>query len=467
MASSQEIRRRFEDMMRSAAVPDLAVRTFLLHLQRLTDGESGTLSRHRITPVLDIPDAEDVAAQNERGRAALDRTAVIKLNGGLGTSMGLDRAKSLLPVRDGLSFLDLIARQMLALREQTATSIPLLLMNSFRTADDSEAVLARYPDLHTPGLEAGFLQHKVPKVHAAELQPMQWAENPELEWCPPGHGDLYTALDTSGLLDLLLARGIEYAFVSNADNLGADLDLHLLGHMVEARCDFMMEVADRTAADRKGGHLCRLAGERLALRELAQCPADEVDEFQNIDRFRYFNTNNLWLRLPALRALLDEHDGVLPLATIINRKTVDPRVPDSPAVIQLETAMGSALALFEAAAAIRVPRHRFSPVKTTADLLAVRSDAYELTDDWRITLRAGHTIPPKIQLDDRYFKLVDAFDERFHYGVPSLADCDELEIEGDIWFGADVEIRGAVRISSPDPRAVVPSGTVVDADLEL
>ena len=143
MANAREIRRRFEDMMRSAAVPDLAVRTFLLHLQRLTEGESGTLSRHQISPVLDIPDAEDVADQNERGRAALDRTAVIKLNGGLGTSMGLDRAKSLLPVRDGLSFLDLIARQMLALREQTATLIPLLLMNSFRTADDSESVLSR------------------------------------------------------------------------------------------------------------------------------------------------------------------------------------------------------------------------------------------------------------------------------------------------------------------------------------
>jgi UTP--glucose-1-phosphate uridylyltransferase len=288
-----------------------------------------------------------------------------------------------------------------------------------------------------------------------------------MAWCPPGHGDLYTALTTSGVLDRLLDRGVRYAFVSNADNLGAVVDAPLLGSMIERGADFMMEAADRTPADRKGGHLCRLRDGRLALRESAQRPADEADEFQDVELYRYFNTNNLWIRLEALRSLLDTHDGVLPLDTIVNRKTLDPRDPSSPEVLQLETAMGAALSLFDRAVAVRVPRRRFSPVKTTSDLLGVRSDAYELGDDWRITLRPEREAPPNIDLDDRYFKLIDDFEARFTYGVPSLRRCDALTVEGDVWFGADVEVRGAVRISTDGIRAVVPSGTVVEEDLEL
>jgi len=466
--SPDEVRRAHREAMESAGMPDAAIRTFLLHLDRVTRGATGTLGRDRIEPIDTLPDAERLSERAEDlGARALPETVVVKLNGGLGTSMGLERAKSLLEVRDGLTFLDLIARQVLALRDATGADIPLLLMNSFRTAADSEAVLARYPDLCLDALPLGFVQHKVPKVVVGRLAPATAPDDPELAWCPPGHGDLYTALATSGLLDRLLDRGVRWAFVSNADNLGAVVDPALLGAMVERGADFMMEAADRTPADRKGGHLCRLDDGRLALRESAQCPADEADDFQDVERYRYFNTNNLWIRLEALRALLDAHDGVLPLHTIVNRKTLDPRDPSSPEVLQLETAMGAALSLFERAVAVRVPRRRFSPVKTTSDLLGVRSDAYELGDDWRITLRPDREAPPDIELDARFFTLIDAFEARFKYGVPSLRWCDRLTVEGDVWFGTDVEIRGAVRIASAGRHAVVPSGTVVDEDLEL
>jgi UTP--glucose-1-phosphate uridylyltransferase len=449
-------------------MPDPAIRTFLFHLDRVASGETGTLERDRIDPIDTLPDAELLSASTvDTGARALAHTVVVKLNGGLGTSMGLERAKSLLEVRNGLSFLDLIARQVLAVRSVTGAQIPLLLMNSFRTAADSEAVLARYPELAVDDLPLGFVQHKVPKVLADTLAPVESPADPELAWCPPGHGDLYTALATSGVLDRLLERGVRYAFVSNADNLGAVLDPALLGSMIDRGADFMMEAADRTPADRKGGHLCAFHDGRLALRESAQCPPDEVDEFQDVMRYRYFNTNNLWIRLDALRALLDAHDDVLPLDTIVNRKTLDPRDPSSPQVLQLETAMGAALSLFRRAAAVRVPRRRFSPVKTTSDLLGVRSDAYELGDDWRITLRPEREAPPNIDLDDRYFKLIDDFEARLKYGVPSLRHCDALSVDGDVWFGTDVEIRGAVRIVTTGTRAVVPSGTVVEEDLEL
>ncbi len=266
-------------------------------------------------------------------------------------------------------------------------------MNSFRTEKDTTDALAAYPGLAVDGLPLGFLQHRVPKIHIEDRRPVVWAADPELEWCPPGHGDVYTGLATSGILDLLLERGFEYAFISNSDNLGAVLDPELLRHMVGSGAEFMMEVADRTPADRKGGHLCRLRDGRLALRESAQCPPDECDDFQDIHTHRFFNTNNIWLSLPALAVLLDRHHGFLPLATIVNRKNVDPRDPHSPEVVQLETAMGAAISVFDRAIAVRVPRRRFSPVKNTDDLLGVRSDAFELTDDGRIVLAASRNAP--------------------------------------------------------------------------
>ena len=195
--------------------------------------------------------------------------------------------------------------------------------------------------------------------------------DPDAEWCPPGHGDLYAALQASGMLAEMLARGYRYAFVANADNLGAVLEPRILGWMVRGEIPFVMEVVQGTAADRKGGHIASHAG-RLVLRDTAQAADD--GSFTDFARWRFYNSNNLWIDLVALAELLDAHDGVLPLPLIVNRKTL----PAAGEVVQLETAMGSAIGLIEGAHALQVPRTRFAPVKTTDDLLLVRSDAYEL-----------------------------------------------------------------------------------------
>src|SRR5690606_26124214 len=144
---------------------------------------------------------------------------VIKLNGGLGTSMGMDRAKSLLCVRRGLSFLDIIARQVLELRKRYDAPLPLIFMNSFRTSEDTLAALARYEDLPVGDLPLEFLQRKQPKLLVDGLAPVSWPADPALEWCPPGHGDIYTALLDTGLLERLAAAGYQHVFVSNSDNL--------------------------------------------------------------------------------------------------------------------------------------------------------------------------------------------------------------------------------------------------------
>jgi UTP--glucose-1-phosphate uridylyltransferase len=385
---------------------------------------------------------------------------VVKLNGGLGTSMGMSRAKSLLPVRSGLSFLDLIARQVLHLRRTHSARLPLVLMDSFRTRDDSLAALANVPGIESD-VPLDFLQGRVPRLVPDTLRPVSWPRDRSLEWCPPGHGDLYVSLRTSGILDRLLARGYRYAFVSNADNLGAVLDVDILGWMVSNAIPFAMEVTDRTDADRKGGHLARLRSGRLTLRESAQCPPEETGDFQDITRHRFFNTNNLWLDLRQLDMKLREGAGVLDLPLIRNEKQVDPDDPKSPPCLQLETAMGAAISVFDKARALRVSRDRFAPVKTTNDLLALWSDAFELSPDARVLPSPSRTLPPLVvDLDPAVYAHVERFQERFARGAPSLLACRRLVVRGDVHFGRGVRMRGDVRIEAPPGQVLaVPDGT--------
>src|SRR5919109_467555 len=383
---SEEGLRASEEKMRAAGVPEVAVATFRHYYRQLEAGASGMLPEKELEPVESLPAQEELREDESAVRGALEAAVVIKLNGGLGTSMGMTRAKSLLEVKDGLSFLDVLARQTLEQRRRQGARLPLVLMNSFYTREDSLAALARYPELGSD-LPVDFVQNKEPKLRVDDLQPVAWPGDPELEWCPPGHGDLYTALVTSGMLESLLDHGYRYAFVSNSDNLGAVLEPRILGWLAAEEIPFLMEVADRTEADRKGGHLARRRGDgRLVLRESAQTPDQDADAFQDITRHRFFNTNTLWVDLRALAGILAERDNVLGLPMIVNRKTVDPAEASSPPVYQLETAMGAAISVFPGARALRVPRERFAPVKTTNDLLALRSDCYVLTDDSRVVV---------------------------------------------------------------------------------
>jgi UTP--glucose-1-phosphate uridylyltransferase len=372
--------------------------------------------------------------------------------------MGMTKAKSLLEVKDGMTFLDVIARQVLDARERLGARLPLVLMDSFATREDSLAALERVPELASD-VPADFVQSKEPKIREDDGQPVEWPDNPGLEWAPPGHGDVYPSLAGSGMLDALLERGYRYLFMSNSDNLGAVLDPRILSWIAREEIPFLSEVCDRTEADRKGGHLAvRRSGGGLVLRETAQVPDEDADAFSDTTRHTYFNTNNLWVDLRALRSLMESQDGVLGLPMIVNRKTVDPNDSGSTPVIQLETAMGAAVGVFEGARALRVPRERFAPVKTTSDLLVLRSDAYELTGDARLVLADGRSSAPLVSLDDDFYKRLRDFDERFAAGPPSLVEAERLEVVGDVRFGAGVIVRGSVRVEGPrelDERAVL------------
>jgi UDP-N-acetylglucosamine pyrophosphorylase len=459
----------FEERMRRAGIEQIVIDNFRHYYTALVKGETGMVAEEAIEPVRNLPLLEDLAAYMAAGRAALGQVAVLKLNGGLGTSMGLERAKSLLVAREGLSFLDIIVRQILAARATYGSSIPLIFMNSFNTDADTRQLLARYSKLGG-AVPQTMLQHKVPKVLQEDFSPADWPAEPELEWCPPGHGEVYITLATSGLLDALLGGGYSYLFISNADNLGATLDPLLLGYVAEREVPFLMEVAGRTEADKKGGHLARLkANERLTLREVAQCPEADMAAFQDVERHRYFNTNNIWINLSRLKAVLEAEANVVALPMIRNSKTLDPRDAGSPKVYQLETAMGAAIEIFAGAEAVQVPRSRFVPVKTCADLLALRSDLYALDDQARLQRNPERSLGEiVISLDDRYFKLIDEFEARIPEPVPSLVACSRLAVEGDLRILPGSRFRGAVRLvnGAAEQRDLQP-GVYADETVDL
>ncbi|MBB1511831.1 UTP--glucose-1-phosphate uridylyltransferase [Tessaracoccus sp. MC1627] len=445
--------------MIDAGVAAPAIEVFSRFYELLESGATGVIREDTIEPLLDPPMLTDVDISEAEAREAIGKTVIIKLNGGLGTSMGLDKAKTLLEVRDGLNFLDLITQQVLAARDRYHARLPLLLMNSFRTEDDTLAHLERYEELPVEGLPLSFMQNQEPKLRADDLTPVEWPADPTLEWCPPGHGDLYPALEGSGVLDQLLEHGFRYACVSNGDNLGAAPNATIAGWFARSGAPYAAEVCRRTINDKKGGHLAvRKADNQLILRDTAQTAPEEMDFFTDEHRHPFFHTNNLWFDLQVLRDTLTERNSVLGLPLIRNDKTVDPSDGDSTPVIQVESAMGAAIEVFEGATAICVGRDRFLPVKTTNELLLLRSDVYDLTDEGRLVATTSSS--PEISLDSRFYKKVDKFLARIPV-APSLRQASSLKVDGDWTFGAGVTVVGDAELADEGSPQQVPDGATL------
>ena len=456
---SDEGLRQARDKMTADGVDPVAIEVFSHYYRLLESGETGMVPEDTIEP-LDMDALADVDVPEDVAADAIGKTVVIKLNGGLGTSMGMARAKSLLEVRDGLTFLDVIARQVLSVRQEYGVRLPLVLMNSFRTREDSLAALSAYDGLVGPDLPLDFLQNKEPKLLADGLVPVTWEADPTLEWCPPGHGDIYTALRGTGLLEAMIEAGYTQVFVSNGDNLGAVPDPRVAGWFAGSGAPFAIEAVRRTPSDRKGGHFAKRRSDgRIVLRETAQTLPEDAEALGDLSRHRFASTNNLWFDLRAMRDELDRRDGILGLAMIKNTKTVDPADPDSPEVVQIETAMGAAIEVFDGARTIEVGRDRFVPVKTTNDLLVLRSDCYRI--DERAVL---HQVPEEVPFVDlgSDYKHVSGFEQRFPDGVPSLAEATSFVVHGDWTFGAEVTVVGDVVVGEDGSSGKVETGTRLD-----
>ncbi len=454
----------FEKKMKAENLPGPVIHIFQKYFEKMIKKEKGLIPETGIQPVDTLTDfaSLDSGRHEETGRRHLHKTVAIKLNGGLGTSMGMNQPKALLKVKSFFSFLDIVVSQ----SRKMDPAVPVVFMNSFSTSKATLKALEAYPSLNNRPLDKEFLQHKIPKIDAATLGPARHHENQALEWCPPGHGNVYTALYTSGMLDQLLDNGYAYAFLSNIDNLGAVVDPAILGYFIENQFSFMMETSHRTLNDKKGGHLAKTKSGGYILREIAQCPKEDQKNFQDIEKHRYFNTNNIWIYLPALQKVLNRENGIITLPMIRNKKTLDPRDPDSPVVYQLETAMGSAVSVFDRAGAICVPRNRFIPVKNTNDLLDIRSDRYILNDRFQLIPN-----PEKksdgihIDLDPAYYKFIDDFEKRFPKGAPSLKNCTCLTVQGNFTFGKHVRVKGdSMLINTTDYRFTIDDHQILNGD---
>lgn len=404
-----------------------------------------------------MPYAELPRAQFEEERELLKRLAVIKLNGGLGTTMGCVGPKSAIEVRDGMTFLDLTVRQMQGLNETYGVDVPLILMNSFNTDAETRKIVQKYGSGAARVNIVTFNQSRFPRIGKETLLPVAGsAQDGKSAWYPPGHGDVYAALAHSGLLADLLASGIEYLFISNIDNLGATVDTALLKHMAEGGSEFLMEVTEKTRADIKGGTLIDYRG-AVRLLEIAQVPAEHRGDFTSIKKFKIFNTNNIWVSTRAIAKLLER--DAFDLDVIVNEKAVE---GTGEKVLQLETAVGAAIQHFHRAHGVNVPRSRFLPVKSCSDLFLVRSDLYIL-EQGVLKLSPQRQIPslPLVKLGDG-FKKVSNFLARFA-GPVQIAELDHLTVVGDVTFGKGVVLRGTVIIvANHGSRIDIPAGALLE-----
>jgi len=430
----------FTALMRSNRLNEIVIKTFSSYYEKVLAGATGIISENDINPPREqnLVNYHDLS---DESNDILDKLVVIKLNGGLGTSMGLSKVKSLLKVKDKITFLDIIALQIMQLRKVSGKETPLMFMNSFNTKDDTLNFLAKYNKLQVNDLPLDFIQNKFPKIKQEDLSPLN-EKSDNLNWNPPGHGEIYTVLQISGILDTLLDKGYEYIFISNSDNLGAVVDNKILNYLSKFNIPFIMEVCERTEMDKKGGHLAETLGGQLLLREVAQCPENEISSFQDIKKYKYFNTNNLWVNIKMLKQKIEEVEYILSLPLILNKKEVA-----GTKVFQIESAMGAAISSFTNSKAIIIDRSRFIPVKKTNDLLCIWSDVYDLSPEYHLTLNKDLERPPNIVLDDNYYKTIDQLQERI-LEVPSLKKCKELIVEGDVYFGKNVVIEKKVEIKS-------------------
>uniref|UniRef100_A0A3Q3XL79 UTP--glucose-1-phosphate uridylyltransferase n=1 Tax=Mola mola TaxID=94237 RepID=A0A3Q3XL79_MOLML len=358
--------------------------------------------------------------------SVLNKLAVVKLNGGLGTSMGCRGPKSLISVRSENTFLDLTVQQIEDLNKTYGADVPLVLMNSFNTDDDTKKILQKYK------------HHRV-KIHTFNQS-------------------RYAHLGTKWRLAVSMLASVSWhcCFFIPLMVLYEHVGLNLcVIQPADRRCEFIMEVTDKTRADIKGGTLIQYE-DHLRLLEIAQVPKAHVDEFKSVTKFKIFNTNNLWISLPAIRRLQEQN--AMELEIIINPKTLDGGLN----VIQLETAVGAAIKSFKHPMGVNVPRSRFLPVKTTSDLLLVMSNLYSL-DAGSLTMSKKREFPttPHVKLGSSFTKVHD-FLSRFDK-IPDMLELDHLTVSGDVTFGKNVSLKGTVIIiANHGDRIDIPAGAVLE-----
>lgn len=454
--------------MTENGVPDIRIEAFRRNFIRAFGNHERFIREASIAPVGELPVLDGLEPLSEqREREIMKKCAVLKLNGGLATTMGKVRGpKSLITARGKFTFLDIAIRRILTKRRRFGQySIPLILFNSFSTAEQTMKSADAFPELYDQRLQLSLLQSMVPRIDAAAMLPYSDEGDLDSEWCPPGHGDIYMSFFTSGILSVLLSQNIRWLFVSNIDNLGAELDARIAGWMEENELPMVMEVCRRCPADCKGGHLCRDVYGGFVLRESSMCAPDELAYSSDIDKYRYFNTNNIWLNVEALYELIVAKGGFVNMPVIVNCKKITSSQGKVCDIIQLENACGSLISAFPNAQALEVGRERFAPVKGLGDLATVRSDVFSMEPDFTMRVNCESGIPPRVTLPPEVCNLAD-FEAMFPKGVPSLRGCRSLTISGPVVFGKNIRCSGNVSIAADGPETIA-DGAVLSGSVKI
>mmetsp|Transcript_5211 Transcript_5211/g.9386 ORF Transcript_5211/g.9386 Transcript_5211/m.9386 type:complete len:574 (-) Transcript_5211:420-2141(-) len=392
----------------------------------------------------------------------LNKLAILRLNGGLGTSMGCKGPKSGIEVRNSQSFLDMAVHQVEYLNTKHGVDVPLVLMNSIHTDEETKRILSRYENRHV--FIRHFRQSCFPRVNRSSLEPLATeGYTPETEqfWYPPGHGDVFGSLARSGMLQQLISMGKEYIFISNIDNLGATVDLNILYHLMENDYEFCMEVTKRESQDLFGGTLVQYEGKPLLL-EAAGVNKQLGDILRRDKRFDKFNTNNLWVNLRNLQSLFAVKKSLDIPVMLREKTTVDARGVET-GTIAFKSAAGAAISLFKNVVVISVSRARFLPVKTTDDLFAVQSDLFTIQHG-ALRLSNKRTISPPVptvKLGPN-FRSIEEYSKRLPFGVPDLVELEHLTVSGDVHFRNHVQLKGTVIIVAEKGQHIdICSGSVI------
>lgn len=382
--------------------------------------------------------SEDIAET----KMLLDKLVVVKFNGALGTNMGFSGPKSAIEVKNNLTPLDLMVDQVESLNSKYGCNVPLLLMDTAETHDHVQKVLEKYSnskvDIHSLSLsqqphEKSFEGHS----RKDKLYPSS------------DHSVVFLSLMKSGTLDLLLVQGKEYALVVDSDNVAAVADPKIFNHLIQNQIEYCMEVAPVPSIDLRNS-LINLRPGKFQLVDITQNPTK-----QSGGKFKFINTRSMWVNLRAIKRLIDTDE--LKIENFSSSKEVN-----DDQIISRGTGADSAIQFFDHTIGINVAQSRYLPVNSTSDLLLLQSDLYT-ADEGILVQNPARDNPanPSIELGPEFEKVND-FQSRFK-SIPSIINLDSLKVEGDVWFGAGITLKGKVSIvAKPGMKLEIPDGIVLE-----
>ncbi|CAN1226241.1 UTP--glucose-1-phosphate uridylyltransferase [Linum grandiflorum] len=422
--------------------PSISSKELGKEFQRSEQSKSITRTSSATDEVLVVPyeSLVPILEDSEETKQILDKLVVVKLNSTLGTAVGFNGPKSMIDVRDGVTSLDLLVNQIQNLNQKYGSDIPLVLINSARTHDDTSKVLEQYStsNIDILPVQQGQQLGESPDV----------LENENKLYASDQAAALRSLID-SGALDVLLAKGKEYVLVVSPDNSAVAVDAKILNHLITNKIVLCMEVMP-TPGYYSTNPMVNDSEGNFQLGEIAEDPSAH-----SMEKFKFISTKTLWLSLNAIKRLADTNS--LKVDNVSTSEEVEDNQLPSQDFLPL-----SVTQLFDKAVGINVPQSRFLQLNTTSDLLLVKSDLYAVIDGSlaRNPFRSS-PLDPSIQLGPEFEK-IDHFESRFQ-SIPSIVELDALKVTGDVWFGAGVTLKGNVSINAkPGTTLEIPNDSVID-----